>query len=188
MLKIYIDFKCPGSYLAMKPTIELIQKHKLQATWLPFKSSQQRIPEEKENEEKGELHRRVRAIERRNVHLMYAEALDTPMSFPEEIGITDLALSVLHTLTLPMNFIHAAFNAYWVDHRDLNDPDVVAALLKQAGYEAALPDIASIEKTIELVQQQALDENVVATPCYVIKEQVFLGREHLPWIEELATT
>jgi 2-hydroxychromene-2-carboxylate isomerase len=186
-LDVYIDFKCPASYLAIAPTLSLATAHNIGVVWHPFKSIQQTIPTAKDEETKGETHRRVRAIQRRNVHLMYAQARDIPMAFTDSPGNTDLALAVLATLTSPIKFINAAFNAYWTDNADLNDRAVVSALLVGAGYDSEVPDEETLGSIIEDIQQLAMEAGVVTTPGYIIKDQFFLGREHLPWIEELAT-
>ena len=39
---------------------------------------------------------------------------------------------------------------------------------------------------LDLSQAKSEEAGIVGTPAYVIEEQIFVGREHLPWIEEIA--
>ena len=186
VLTIYIDFKSPAAYLAMKPTLALIEKHALDVDWRPFKTVQQSVPPEEPTDQKPEIHRRVRALARRNTHLTYADVQGVPMNFQDPPGVTDLALAALTDVAgSPVDFIQAAFKAYWVDGADLNDPQVVAALLTDSGHDAHLLDGIELETVLAEAQARAHEDGVVDAPGYVIGDQVFIGREHLPWVISL---
>lgn len=190
MLNIYLDFKSPGAYLAMRPTLALLERLNQSANtkWLPYNTMQQRIPPKREDENKGERHRRVRALARQNTHLLYADIQGVPMSFSEIPGNTDLALAaLLFVQEDPLRFIHAAFAAYWAQQRDLNNAQVVAELLQAQGYEADKFDAERALQNLKEHQSQTEEQGVVDAPAYVLHEQMFIGREHLPWVEELLT-
>jgi 2-hydroxychromene-2-carboxylate isomerase len=187
MLNLYIDFKSPAAYLAMKPALNLIASTGLAVKWLPFAVKQSVIPIEQQDETKGETHRRVRAQQRQQMHTLYAELSNTEMHFPTKATSTDLALNVLANLTQdPTAFISRAFSAYWVQERDLNDPAVVEQLVREVGLpfnaELLLPT------AIDACLVQALEIGVFDVPAFVLAEQVFIGREHMPWLRELATS
>jgi len=185
-MRFYLDFKSPDAYLAMKPTLELVLRHDLEISWLPFRSVEQIVPDEKPHETKGETHRRVRAVARRRTHLMYADIQGIPMTFPEHPTSTDLALSALLTTgDSSVDFIRAGFQAYWVEQQDLNDPAVVKALLEDAGRDPS-EWLGLDHKALLTENQRAAGElGVVDVPAYLIDDQVFIGRAHLPWIESL---
>lgn len=186
MLKFYIDFKSPAAYLAMKPTLLLIEKYGLAVTWRPYKTVQHAVPPRRSTDQKPEIHRRVRAIARRDAHLLYAGVQGIPMTFPQPPGETDLALAALTLIdSSPTAYVQAAFTAYWADGVNLNDHAVVSRLLEQTGYDASLLTDLDVEAILAQAQETALADGVVDTPAYVIDEQVFIGREHLPWVEEL---
>ena len=185
-IDIYIDFKSPAAYLALAPTRELLKRTGAHATWHPFNTRLSTIPEEKAVENKGEKHRRVRAIARRDVHLLYAGVQNLPMVFQDQPFEAQLALAVLQDLNKDVDrYIDAAFKSYWQDQQDLNNPDVVAALLQDLQLDMPVPDIQTVTRVIDEASDTAQNQGVIEAPAYVVADQVFIGREHLPWIEEL---
>jgi 2-hydroxychromene-2-carboxylate isomerase len=187
MLNLYIDFKSPAAYLAMKPALNLIASTGLAVKWLPFAVKQSVIPIEQQDETKGETHRRVRAEQRQQMHALYAELSNTEMHFPTKAKSTDLALNVLANLTQdPTAFISRAFSAYWVQDSDLNDPAVVEQLVREVGLpfnaELLLPT------AMDACLVQALEKGVFDVPAFVFADQMFIGREHMPWLRELAAS
>jgi 2-hydroxychromene-2-carboxylate isomerase len=189
MMRVYIDFKSPAALLALKPTLALSQKLGQTFEYLPFRTSQLMIPAQKVDETKGETHRRVRALARRDTHLKYAAIQGTEMKFQDEPGNSDLALAaLLFAKVSPITFMEAAFNACWSAAKDLNDPDVVAALLSASGHEASEFDAEKSLGDLQKVHQDAEDNGIIDTPAFVIDVQTFIGREHLPWIETLLET
>lgn len=184
MLRIYIDFKSPAAFLAMKPTLALQEKLGLTLEFLPFRTSQWAIPDEKNEETRGEAHRRVRALARRDTHLKYAALQGAPMTFRDEPGETDAALAaLLHVQSSPDKFISAAFAAYWTGQADLNDPAVVRALMEAGGCDPSEFDLEKRLAELEAVQRDAEEVGIIDAPAYVIDGQIFIGREHLPWLE-----
>ena len=185
-LRVYIDFKSAAAYLAMQPTLALAKRYDLDIDWRPYKSLQQAIPQARATDQKPEIHRRVRALARRDTHLLYAKNQGLPMNFPDTPGETDLALAALTRLKSDkLPFIQAAFTAYWVDGQDLNDATVVARLLEDSNQAPTLIETLDVAATLEQIQSQALDDGAMDTPAYVIDDQVFIGREHLPWVASL---
>lgn len=188
MLRIYIDFKSPAACLAMAPTFVLAQKLGLTFEYLPFRTRQSAIPAPKSEETKGETHRRVRALAQREMHLKYAVLQGTEMKFRDEPGETDMALAaLLYAQSLPEKFMQAAFAAYWAGPQNLNDTAVVKALLDGAGHDASSFDARKYLAELDAVGQEAEALGVIDTPAYVIDGQIFIGREHLPWLETLLT-
>ena len=186
MLTVYLDFKSPGAYLAMSPTLALVDGRSLQVDWRPFRVIERDIPKLGKEETVGESHRRVRAESQRRLAIKYAAHQGIELKFLETPGVTDLALGVLSAIegdVLP--YIRSAFEAYWEAHADLDDPIVVQSILDKSGASLAI-DVEDARTLLEAAQDQAEEAGIVGTPAYVIAEQVFVGREHLPWIEELA--
>lgn len=188
MLTVYIDFKSPEAYLALAPTLALANRLSLNIDWKPFRTIERDVPKLGKEETVGESHRRVRAESQRRLAIKYAAHQGIELIYPPTPGSTDLALGVLARLDgdrLP--FIRAAYEAYWQDHADLNDDATVQALIEQSGvdHRGALSEARQL---FESEQEQAEEIGIVGAPAYVIADQIFVGREHLPWIEELAQT
>lgn len=186
MLTVYIDFKSPASYLAMKPTLDLTNRLNLAVDWRPFRSIERDIPRIDGHETVGERHRRVRAASQRALAIKYASHQGIQLKFPESPGATDLALGALFGLEgekLP--FIQAAFSAYWHDHADLDDARTVRRIIAASGAEYSA-DLREAQAAADLAQNQAEEAGIVGAPAFVIENQIFVGREHFPWIEEIA--
>ena len=187
MLSVYIDFKSAASYLALKPSLALRERHQLEIAWKPYQTQARDLPDQLENESVGQRHRRVRALSQRATWLKYAALQGVPLHFPERPGVTDLALGVLARLKTEdeqLRYIQAAFEAYWVAHADLNDPTFVTKLITQVKLAGALNE-DSARAALTASQAHAEDLGVVDAPAYILADHLFIGREHLPWIEEL---
>ncbi len=182
MLDIYIDFKSPAAYLALKPTLRLASKYGTEVNWLAVQTKQSPIPEAAPVEDRGTTHRRVRAIARQKMHLHYARLQSITMNFPPTPGNTDFALAMLHALEGDRTeFVQAAFASYWVDNQDLNNAEIVSSL---AGSRHPAPDV---QNSLATISAQVEAAGVIDAPAYVIASELFIGREHLPWIETLIT-
>lgn len=183
---LYIDFKCPASYLAVAPTIELAQKHGASIGWQPRRARIEPIPIARADETVSESHRRVRAVQRRQTHLHYAEVQGIEMAFRDEAGESDVALAALQAVTGDRTaFVRRCFDSYWVEGEDLDDIATVQRLLAECdvGIAVNLPDDA--KAAIDDWQQRLGQDGIFMTPTYLVAGQLFVGREHLPWIEYL---
>lgn len=184
MLTLYVDFKCPASYLAFRPTIELGVRCGCDVDWQPYCSRSQTIPREKANETRGETHRRVRAFQRRNTHLRYAKAQGIQMAFAESPHESRMALAALNCeLVEPLSYIEAAFHAYWAEGANLDDTSTVQALLKDTGNSASTGKLQDAYTALADHQAKSEEKGIFTTPMYKLEDQLFLGREHIPLIE-----
>lgn len=185
-LEYFIDFKSPAAYLSLQPTLELRREHDFDLVFRPYRTQQKAVPVENDQETKGETHIRVRAQTRQLTHLKYAALCGLPMRFPATPGSTDLALAALfYAHQDPAAYSALAFHAYWVDNLDLNNPTLVNQLLEKSGHDPHGFDGQAHLQALEDAQIPTEESGVVDTPAYVVEGQVFIGREHLPWIREL---
>lgn len=184
MLTVYIDFKSPASCLAIEPTLELVRDTGVPIEWLPFSGRPFCVPAEQPDETVGERHRRVRAVARRETHLHYAAVQGRVMRFAETPAGCDTALAAMAAIEGdPVPFIRAAFAAYWSDGADLDDDAVIAALL--SSVQKAVPDPHSARAKLLSIRAETEEYGIFESPSYVIADQLFVGREHLPWIRSL---
>lgn len=186
MLTIYIDFKSAASYLSLKPVLALVEETGIEARWLPFSSRPFKIPDEKADENIGERHRRVRTIAQRDAHLHYAAVQKIDLQFSNNLKFSDTALAALAFLDSdPVPFIRAAFKAYWSDQADLDDQNMVSQILKNCRCE--IPDWPEAMAALQTIRENAMKQKVFETPTFLIDGQIFLGREHMPWIRSIIT-
>lgn len=185
-LPLHIDFKSAAAYLAIAPTLAMAKRLNINIQWRPLQTNIKPTPEVMPNETKGATHRRVRALARQKTHQMYADLLKVEMQFPSEPGCTDLALAALLQVPHPAtDYVTAAFHAYWTQQADLNSEATVTSLLKASHLE--VPDFNKALKALAKAQAEAVQAGITDAPAYVLEGHVFIGREHLPWIEALLT-
>jgi 2-hydroxychromene-2-carboxylate isomerase len=185
-ITLYIDFKSPQAYLALKPTLQLAEEENLEIDWQPYRSKQPTIVPQQGNETRGETHVRVRQQQRHQTCLKYAALQDIPMVFPAVPGSTDCALAaLLYVGAAPLEFIRAAFEAYWKQGLDLDNAAVVAELLLASDHDPTSFLSADYAQALEECQASAVELGVFDTPMYLLEGQLFLGREQLPWIKSL---
>ena len=187
-MDVYIDFKSPTAYLALKPTLAMAEELGVTPRWLPIRTRQRAVAAPSEHETKSETHFRVRETQRHNMHLHYAALQQTPMRFRDDPGETDLSLAAL-LFAGPdhVAFIENAFSAYWATDDDLNDPATVMRLLTDSGLDPAQFDPETYLARLESHLEQAAQDRVIDAPAYLLAGQIFIGREHLPWIREILT-
>ena len=190
VLTIYIDFKSPESYLAFHRTMTYLEVKDLEIIWNPFLTSNRTSTPAKHNETKGETHRRIREEHKKSLNLKYAKILNLPMKYPPSDNESDLALSVLPKLDEEKNnFIALAFKYFWTENLDLNDKHTVTKLLKTLKIDTRI--LEEEKKLLDKLSHQtelARELGVIATPTYELEGELFLGREHLPWIKERITS
>ena len=185
-LTVYIDFKSPHAYLALKPTLALLDEDwasdaELQIDWRPFAVKAPAPPAaRKADETVSERHFRVRDEYNRATLHKYADIQGIEMSFPEQGVSTDLALATLANIDGDRSgFVAAAFNALWRDGGDLNDPEVLARL------SADVPAPENVAGILAAAHEAADEDGVIEAPAYVVDEALFIGRAHLPWIRQI---
>ena len=185
-MDVYLDFKSPQAYLALKPTLELARRREVQINWRPYETRQPLIEPERVDETRGETHVRVRQQQRHATCLKYAGIQGVPMRFSEQPRDTRCALAgLLFCADDPVPYLEVAFRAYWSEGADLDSEEVVQGLLRQAGYNDQ--DFRAEDYLAELDRHQAQAEEagVFDTPMYHVAGEWFLGREQMPWIEFL---
>lgn len=186
MPRFYLDFRSPVAYLAMQPTLAMLGRLGARAAWLPYAARWEVLAQPSPEETKGGVHRRVRAQWRRDTHLRYAAVQGVPMRFPDPPCETSCALAGLaYAGPDALDYVQAGFAAFWGDGADLDDLGTVRALLDGAGHDGAGFDPAQWLPKLDEIRAQAVELQVPDAGTLVVDGQVFLGREHLPWAEEL---
>ncbi len=185
MLTAYIDFKSAGSLLAIDPIIAMAERYRIAIDWRPFSTAERDLPDSGADRAVIASHHQVRLQSRRETDTFYAGLRWIELRYPADEGSTELALGALTQIRgdrLP--FIRAAFSAYWEHHRDLDEPEVVAELLATSAADH-LGDLSTTRAAFTAAQAEAEEAGVVDAPGFVIAGRLFIGRQHLPWIEEL---
>lgn len=92
-----------------------------------------------------------------------------------------------HRPELAAPFIHAVYRAYFVDDRDISDPDVVAEIAHEAGIDPA--EFAEgvqqldIKDRLKAHVDQAIRAGIFGAPTIIVDGEIFWGNDRLPQIE-----
>ena len=109
------------------------------------------------------------------------------MRYPEQDIQTELALAITSQLKKEAEkYIALAFDYYWKKNRNLNTPEVLENLLAETSLDINIMENSnSLIDTLKNDTAIAKEQGVISTPTYQIGEELFLGREHLPWIQQM---
>jgi 2-hydroxychromene-2-carboxylate isomerase len=85
-------------------------------------------------------------------------------------------------------YVDAVYRAIWVEAKDMNDPATVAAVLKQAGFDAerllALASDPAVKDRLKAVTQEAVARGVFGAPTFFVGKEMFWGQDRLDFVKE----
>ncbi|MDH2079154.1 MULTISPECIES: 2-hydroxychromene-2-carboxylate isomerase [Pseudomonas] len=85
-------------------------------------------------------------------------------------------------------FVDCLFKALWVEGRNLNDPQTVAAVLTENGFDPqeimALTNDESVKAALKENTEAAIKRGVFGAPSMFIGDQLFFGQDRLDFLEE----
>lgn len=108
----------------------------------------------------------------------------SPKFFPVDIALADrCAIALVEGEHDPSAYMTAAFRALWAEDRDLADPQVVAALLDGAGFDAATvmrrAGEEAIAATYAINTRDAIAADLPGLPGYVLDGEPFWGQDRI---------
>ncbi len=194
MLTVHIDFSGIDGFLCLAPTFKLIDELGIEVQWLPVSGIMNRVsgkqPEEsafdplaeyKERRRKARFAFETRELQRNCERLGISEAQGT-----RTFDATCAHLGLLYLLSKnidPRDYIEAVYHAVYVEDQNLEGEDAVSALLNSLGVEPGFSTYLETGKEeLEQLQQKLLDQGVFNSPAYLLDDQLFQGRQHLPLI------
>ena len=112
-----------------------------------------------------------------------------PRSWPFDATLADhVAVAITLAQADLELFLPAAYQAVWEEERDLADPAVLTALLRQGGFDAEeMLAAARSDKTASHYAwnaERALDAGVFGSPSYVLEGEVFWGQDRLELLDD----
>ena len=85
-------------------------------------------------------------------------------------------------------FVDCLFKALWVEGRNLNDPQTVAAVLTENGFDPqetmALTNDESVKAALKENTEAAIKRGVFGAPSMFMGDQLFFGQDRLDFLEE----
>jgi 2-hydroxychromene-2-carboxylate isomerase len=87
----------------------------------------------------------------------------------------------------PGRYTRRAFEGVWVEDRDLSQDDTLIGLLDECGHDGPRMLAAAKSDAIGAIYagyaKEAVDDNVIGSPCYVLDGEVFWGQDRLALLE-----
>ena len=87
-----------------------------------------------------------------------------------------------------IRYLDVIFNAMWVEPRNLNDPDEVAATLAAGGFDPAevlaLANDPATKDHLKQTTEEAVARGVFGAPTFFVGSEMFWGQDRLHFVAE----
>jgi 2-hydroxychromene-2-carboxylate isomerase len=199
-LIVYIDYKSPYAYLAKDLVYELERELPVTLDWLPFEldipsalgtarlDAEGRVVEENRNPHQW---RRVRYSYmdcRRQARKRGLVIRGTQKIWDSKIALCGMLYAKRQGANVLRRYDDIVFERFWKRELDIEDPEIVAAVLAEAGADTAgFPAYLEGPGRAELASicREAEDKGVFGVPSFILEGELYWGREHLPDIRAI---
>lgn len=194
-LVVYIDYKSPYAYLAKDLVYEIERDLSVAIDWRPydlpiadFLGTARVDPEGRVLEENRNAHqwRRVRYSYRdcrRQAQKRGLTIRGTQKIWDSRIALCGMLYAKRQSDAVLRRYHDIAFERFWKRELDIENPEVVTAVLTEAGAAAAeFPTWLDREGLEELrvICRDAEAMGVFGVPSFLLDGELYWGREHLP--------
>ena len=187
-IDFYYDYGSPTTYLAWTQIFDLAEKHGATVVRKPallggiFKNTGNQTPA---------------AVPAKGKYMFvemqrYAKRYGVPMRFNDNFPINTIYLmrGALHARRegfLPA-YDKVCFESMWVNNLNMGDPEVMAKVFTDAGFDAnsigaAMQD-PSIKKELFDLTEQATAAGLFGMPAFIIDGEMYWGQDRLDFVEE----
>jgi 2-hydroxychromene-2-carboxylate isomerase len=191
-LVVAIDFASARTYLAIKPTCALADRLGIEIDWEPMVVDVKPPKPASRSDDRGLRHRAIRAeYVARDLARYLADHGIVGRDLNRQADSTAAAIALLwlnrEAKHLARRFVETVFERYWHGDLTLDDEAALRHVLEE--IEAPLDGYESFIKNggrESLAEARARLDNasVLDVPSYLVGDEVFLGREHLPLIQD----
>lgn len=199
-IRFYIDFKSPYAYLAKDPARDLARETGATIEWLPYTLDIPAYLGSAKVDGSGDVLEESRnAHQWRRVKYSYMdcrrEANRRGLVIRGTRKIFDSSLAHIGLLwakgqgeKIEARYIDVTYDRFWKRELDIENPDVVAATLRECGADVAgFTTWLGGEGRAELLrlQREAEDAGVFGVPSFLFDDgDLYWGREHIPYVRE----
>jgi len=191
-VEFYFDFGSPYSYLAYKALPGIAAAHGAKIVWRPmllggvFKATGNHSPVEipaKGKWMQQDMQRwaaRYGAVFRNNPH------------FPINTLVLMRGAAGMQMRGQDFDkYVEAIFRAMWENPRNLGEPQELAAVLRQAGFDAdaflALVNDPAVKEQLKKNTEEAVARGVFGAPTFFVGEEMFWGQDRLDFVAAALT-
>ncbi|MDA8947361.1 DsbA family protein [Luminiphilus sp.] len=196
-LIVYLDVKSPYAFVSVKPTLALEQELGLQFDWRPYTLDipsylgSARKEKGKVVESSGRSPKIWNAIRyaymdaRRYAELQGYTLKGTDKIWDSSLANMGILFVNLHFRDRIPDYLEAVFPPFWRRELDIEDINVIKDCLQTAGVDSS--DFQTfVSRAGKQMHDHILDHRfeagIYGVPTYVLGNDVFFGREHLPYI------
>ncbi len=193
-LTVALDLCHPLAFLALRPAIDLGRELDLQINWLPLRAQPLKAPSAPgPDDDRGTRHKRHRAQMIAREIPIYAQAQGRIVQEPYRDGPTDAAhmgwLWVRAQAPESLeSFLEELFQRYWSVDLDAGDPNDVASVVDACGEDASGFRRWAADggpAVVDAVARELTAAGVFQAPAFLVDDEVFYGRQHLPMVRWL---
>ena len=190
-VEFFFDVGSPNAYFAYRRLPEIAARHHASIGWRPmllggvFKATGNRSPIEvpaKARWLRDDLQRSAEyhGIEfRRNPHF----PVNTLAIMRGAVGLQRGDDQEAFT-----RYLNAAFQAMWVDGRDLADPQVISRLVVEVGLDPegfqAMIAAPEVKAELKTRTEDAVARGVFGAPTFIVGEDLFFGQDRMHFVEQ----
>lgn len=198
-LEVYIDFKSPYAYIAKDATYALEAEFGIEIDWYPLTLNIGSYLGTAKTNKTGKVIESNRsgfqwmAVKyaymdaRRYASLRNITLRGTQKIWDTSLSGIGLLFAKLQGHDVLKNYIDLVYEPFWKRELDLEDIKVVSNVLEKAGadtsgFEDGFEAYAAGEgrEIHDQLQEDILDCGYFGVPTYVLDDEVYFGREHLP--------
>ena len=187
MIEFAFDFASSASLLALKPTQALAEELGVEVAWRPFPTDAPRaVPQQSAEESVAERHARVRAEYHAKDFARYAKVQGIEVRRAATAADTNLAsIACLQARRHGVEgaFVAHVFREFWAGRLNIEAQEAVTDALAEVG--GGVLDAERLRAEYDAERQVLAERGVYAVPTYLVAEQLFTGRQHLPMIRWL---
>ncbi len=195
-LIIYVDIKSPYAFIAMEPTLKLQEELGIDIDWRPLTldipsylgSARKEDGKVVESDRTPEQWVRIKYAYKDARR--YAERQGHMLKGTEKIWDSSIVnIGILWVMEQDPNrigqYLRATFPAFWRRELNIEDISVVEDCLQKAELEInGFREYQAHEgrRKHDDLQEQLHPSGIYGVPTYVLNEEIFFGREHIPYI------
>ncbi len=124
----------------------------------------------------------------------WAKRYGAPLRFPKDFPLNTLLLmrgaAALEGDPRYRAYVKAIFEAVFGRGEAMNDPAVVAATLKSAGFDPAemlaKTEDAAVKDRLKASTEEAVSRGAFGAPCFFVGDEMHFGNDRVDWVIEAA--
>ena len=153
----------------------------------PFTVRQSPIPSESPNENDAQRHKRIRAQyrhldTRRYAQIRGIELLADPIGIDPTLAHLGLIVATNHGVE--PQYAQVVFGKFWKNELDLECEDEIVSVLRRVGVRNT-DFLKEMQPQLSEIRERLLSQEVFSVPTFLVKDERFIGRQHIPMIRKL---